>query len=113
MLIHQEYVQSRMLLGVGRLLSSWLVIGTMELISRLSLVQPLVDEHSLHFLTHRRLCLTEEFKALPDTAQNVMFQHMLQHKQDQQMSMMVPQAPSPPSPQSAMTGGAGPSSPGL
>jgi DNA-directed RNA polymerase subunit RPC12/RpoP len=62
------------------------------------MVHPLVDEHSLHFLTHRRLCLTEEFKALPDQIQNIMFQHMLQHKQDQQMSMMVPQAPSPPAP---------------
>ncbi len=77
------------------------------------MVHPLVDEHSLHFLTHRRLCLTPEFKALPDSAQNVMFQHMLQHKQDMQMSMMVPQAPSPPSPTPGMTGGTGPTSPGL
>jgi hypothetical protein len=57
------------------------------------MVHPLVDEHTLHFLTHRRLCLTEEFKSLPEVAQQVMFAHMLQHKQDITMSMMLPIAP--------------------
>src|SRR5712664_3047593 len=30
------------------------------------IVHPLVDAHDVHFLTHRRLCLTDEFKQLPD-----------------------------------------------
>jgi hypothetical protein len=57
-------------------------------------VQPLVDNHALHFLTHRRLALTPEFKALPDMVQNLLFQHMLGHKQDwtQSMVMLAPPA---------------------
>ena len=57
------------------------------------MVLPLVDDHAVHFMTHRRLCLTQEFKGLPDAVQQVMFQHMLQHKQDLMQSMNMPQAP--------------------
>lgn len=46
------------------------------------MVQPLVDNHALHFLAHRRLCLSDEFRALPDAAQQVMFLHMMDHKFD-------------------------------
>jgi hypothetical protein len=62
------------------------------------MVHPLVDDHALHFLTHRQLCLSPEFKSMPDQVQQVMFQHMLQHKQDLGINMMIPQMPSPPSP---------------
>jgi hypothetical protein len=46
------------------------------------LVHPLVDAHDVHFLTHRRLCLTDEFKGLPQICQKTMFDHMMQHQMD-------------------------------
>lgn len=56
-------------------------------------VTPLVDEHALHYLTHRRLCLTEEFKMLPVPIQEVMFAHMMQHKMDVLASKVFNQPP--------------------
>ncbi len=61
-------------------------------------VEPIVDDHALHFLTHRRLALTQEFKMLPDNLKQVFYMHMMQHKQDLMLSKLIPQAPSPPSP---------------
>jgi hypothetical protein len=62
------------------------------------MVEPIVDDHALHFLTHRRLALTFEFKALPEQVKQLFFQHMMQHKQDLMFSKLIPQAPSPPAP---------------
>ena len=64
------------------------------------MVHPLVDNHAVHFLTHRRLALEEEFKTLPEVCQNVMFSHMTGHRQDvlaSKIYKMPEQAP--PSPQ--------------
>lgn len=52
------------------------------------LVHPLVDAHDVHFLTHRRLALTDEFKALPDVVQKVLFDHMMQHQMDMGQSQI-------------------------
>ncbi len=62
------------------------------------MVEPLVDDHAVHFLTHRRLALTDEFRELPHQFKDVMFMHMLQHQADlpmskiNQMTMMNAQA---------------------
>jgi len=53
------------------------------------MVTPLVDHHPLHFLTHRRLALTQEFKMLPDMCKAVFYQHMFQHKQDWTAHMVL------------------------
>jgi hypothetical protein len=53
------------------------------------MVTPLVDNHPLHFLTHRRLALTPEFKALPDIAKQVFYAHLMQHKQDWTAHMVL------------------------
>lgn len=58
------------------------------------MVHPLVDNHAVHFLSHRRLCLSEEFKNLSDAAQSVMFQHMMTHQAD--LGMNTIQTPPPP-----------------
>lgn len=44
-------------------------------------VRPVVDDHAVHFLTHRRFALTDEFRQLPDTCQQLFYVHMEQHKQ--------------------------------
>ena len=61
-------------------------------------VNPIVDENALHFLTHRRLALTAEFKNLPAQIQQPLFDHMGGHKESLFLSKLIPQAPSPPSP---------------
>lgn len=43
-------------------------------------VRPVVDDHAVHFLTHRRFALTEEFRLLPDTCQEVFYIHMKEHQ---------------------------------
>jgi hypothetical protein len=45
-------------------------------------VRPLVDEHAVHFLTHRRFAMTDEFKHLPKIAQELFYEHMGQHQHD-------------------------------
>lgn len=58
-------------------------------------VIPIVDDHSVHFLTHRRLCMTDEFKNFPPQLQQVMYAHMMQHMADLPLSkinMMTAQA---------------------
>jgi hypothetical protein len=58
------------------------------------MVQPIVDAHDVHFLTHRRLALSDEFKALPDIIQKVMFDHMMQHQMDfGQSQIKIPVGP--------------------
>jgi len=52
------------------------------------MVRPLVDEHAVHFLTHRRFAMTDEFKMLPQFCQEVFYTHMAQHQQDQLASKM-------------------------
>lgn len=59
------------------------------------IVHPLVDNHALHFLSHRRLCLSDEFKKLSDQTQQQMFLHMMEHKLDmgqEQITAMPPLA---------------------
>jgi hypothetical protein len=51
-------------------------------------VVPIVDDHSVHYLTHRRLCMTEEFKSLPPPIQQVMYSHMMQHMADLPLSKL-------------------------
>ena len=58
-------------------------------------VLPLVDNHEVHFLTHRRLCMTDMFKGLPSMVQQVMFQHMLGHKENILVSKIFEQAAAP------------------
>lgn len=58
-------------------------------------VMPLVDNHEVHFLTHRRLCITDAFKALPDIVQQVMMMHMLGHKENILMSKIFEQQAMP------------------
>jgi hypothetical protein len=50
------------------------------------MVEPLIDDHALHFLTHRRLALTDEFRDLPTQFKDVFMMHMLQHQADLPMS---------------------------
>lgn len=50
------------------------------------MVEPLVDDHAVHFLTHRRLCLSDEFRELPHQFKDIMFMHMLQHQADLPLS---------------------------
>jgi hypothetical protein len=58
------------------------------------MVIPIVDAHDVHFLTHRRLTLTDEFKALPDLVQKVMYDHMMQHQMDfGQSQIKIPVGP--------------------
>lgn len=45
-------------------------------------VHPLVDAHDVHFLTHRRLALTDDFRSLPQLCQQFFFTHMMQHQLD-------------------------------
>lgn len=54
---------------------------------------PIVDNAALHFLTHRRLALSPEFKALPDQLQIPLFAHMQEHKDQLLMSALIPQMP--------------------
>ena len=61
-------------------------------------VVPIVDDHAVHFLTHRRLALTEDFKALPQPLQQGWYMHMQQHQADMILSkaikgMGMPQGP--------------------
>jgi len=58
-------------------------------------VVPIVDDHAVHFLTHRRLALTEEFKALPMPIQQAWYMHMMQHQADMLASkaLKMPMAP--------------------
>ncbi len=46
------------------------------------MVIPIVDDHAVHFLTHRRLAMTDDFKTLPPEFQNMWYMHMMQHKMD-------------------------------
>lgn len=63
-----------------------------ELLSGMPIqVLPLVDDHALHFLTHRRLALTEEFRRLPRVVQEHFFAHMAQHKQAMFQSRLLPE----------------------
>lgn len=52
-------------------------------------VVPIVDDHAVHFLTHRRLALTEEFKLLPSQIQQAWYMHMLQHQADMMASKII------------------------
>lgn len=45
-------------------------------------VHPIIDNHAVHFLSHRRLALSDDFKKLPDAVQMAMVQHMMQHQMD-------------------------------
>lgn len=74
----------------------------MELAAQMPVhVVPIVDDHAVHFLTHRRLALTEEFKSLPMPVQEAWYAHMQQHQADLMLSqaikgMMSPQKPGEP-----------------
>jgi hypothetical protein len=52
-------------------------------------VVPIVDDHAVHFLTHRRLALTPDFKALPQPLQQAWYFHMMQHQGDMMMSKAI------------------------
>ena len=52
-------------------------------------VTPIVDDHAVHFLTHRRLAMTEDFKTLPPPLQQLWYAHMVQHAADVQMSKII------------------------
>jgi len=52
-------------------------------------VVPIVDDHAVHFLTHRRLALTAEFKALPQPIQQAWYMHMQQHQADMILSKAI------------------------
>lgn len=52
-------------------------------------VVPIVDDHAVHFLTHRRLALTADFKSLPQPFQQAWFAHMLQHQADMMLSKAI------------------------
>lgn len=71
-------------------------------------VVPIVDDHAVHFLTHRRLALTDEFKSLPLAIQNAWYMHMMQHKADIQMSKALNAPMTPPAPSQAMSGASSP-----
>jgi hypothetical protein len=83
-------------------------------------VAALIDDHAVHFLTHRRLCLTDEFRQLPPQLQSVMYTHMLQHVRDLprskinlQISMATNQAAAAQQGGGGMPGpGSGPQKPG-
>ena len=70
-------------------------------------VNPVVDDHAIHFLTFRRLALTDEYKALPDIIQKVGWDHMLQHQMDIGKNTIgkIPMLAAPP--QSGSGGGKG------
>lgn len=75
-------------------------------------VHPLVDNHSVHFLAHRRLCLTDEFQGLPDGAKQFMFSHMMQHQMDFGQNMITGMPPAITQPGTRPAGGqAHPNSP--
>lgn len=76
-------------------------------------VNPIVDAHDVHFLTHRRLALTDDFKQLPTVCQKVMFDHMMQHQQDMGQSQIMQPPPmlagvTRPVPQQPQTGAGAP-----
>lgn len=50
------------------------------------MVTPIVDDHAVHFLTHRRLALTEDFKALPEPVKQFFYVHMMSHQVDMMAS---------------------------
>lgn len=75
------------------------------------MVHPVVDNHAVHFLSHRRLCLTDEFKNLPEQAQQFMFAHMTEHKLDIGQSAIMTPPPTPPVNAPPQKGSGGPSSP--
>lgn len=72
---------------------------------------PVVDDHAIHFLTHRRLALTDEFKALPDIAQKVFFDHLLQHQLDFGQNTIGKAPPLAAPPQGGAGGGKNPPPP--
>lgn len=74
-------------------------------------VVPIVDDHAVHFLTHRRLAMTAEFKAMPQPLQQVWFMHMMQHKADIQMSKILNAPMTPPAPSEATSGASSPGGP--
>lgn len=59
-------------------------------------VVPIVDDHAVHFLTHRHLAMTPEFKALPPEIQQAWYMHMMQHQGDVMMSKIIKQMPQAP-----------------
>jgi hypothetical protein len=75
-------------------------------------VLPLVDDHAVHFLTHRRLALTEEFQSLPAPLQSAWFMHMMQHKADVVASKILKMPMGPVEPGSPVSSGSGAGSPG-
>src|SRR3990167_3341562 len=52
-------------------------------------VVPTVVYHALHFLTHRRLAMTDEFKQLPMIIQQAWYMHMMQHQADLMASKVL------------------------
>lgn len=72
-------------------------------------VTPIVDDHAVHFLTHRRLAMTDDFKSLPQPFQMMWYSHMMQHKADILTSKIM-NMPMNPAPQSGPgnLGGGGP-----
>ena len=72
-------------------------------------VVPIVDDHAVHFLTHRRLALTADFKSLPQPIQQAWYMHLQQHQADMMLSKAIKGMGAP---QGADEGGQAPSGPG-
>lgn len=58
-------------------------------------VVPIVDDHAVHFLTHRRLAQTDEFQALPEPIKAAWYMHMMQHQGDVMASKILKMAMQP------------------
>lgn len=59
------------------------------------MVQPLVDAHDVHFLTHRRFALTQDFRALPEVCKAIFYRHMATHQSDLIQSKLYLQLSTP------------------
>ena len=76
--------------GVNQLQTAMMSLPDGRALAEVFIVQPLVDNHALHFLTHRRFALSQEFRSLPEMAKQKFYEHMAEHQQMLMMSMVMP-----------------------